>query len=864
MSDHLPLKCLVHVNLSRATQRQASTDKPQRIRWEKVNKEDYKRRVTEELHSIQDATNSLSTMDIKVSKINEILVKSAKDLQPTRLKPKRKPKLAVWTQDIKQALSEKKKAFFNWKKENRPTAKDNALVINKKQSTQKLRKMCRMESARQREARRQEILDAKYEDSGLFHRLIRKQRGRLRQCVNELHVNGNIYHTEIDIMQGFREHFQSLAASSEVPGMDKRYCDTVSGEVTEIIDLCSSANYRHPDPLSMDQVKKAIESLNKGKAADFYGVTAEHFIYGGEELLRTTTDILNNLYKFGQLTDSMKTGVLTPVFKKKGSSNDVKNYRGITILPTLTKILETVLKETVRPAVERCQNKLQRGFTQNSSPMNCSLILEEVIREAKDLKEPLYIAFLDVKAAFDVVSHASLLRKLFHIGIEGPEWSLIHSMHVGAESVVKWEGATSDPFQVQQGVRQGGILSTDLYKLYGNRLLNRLTDLAIGAHIGETSCVAPTTADDMALVASELTVLQRLVNTSVDYSLMENYLLQPVKSVIVSLPNKGKKRQSPVDIDIHMNGVRMPVVQEAAHMGIIRSADSQESTVKQNIEKARRTIYCLMGAGLHGENGLDPDSSIHILQTYVLPLLVYGLEVLLPRKTLLDKLERAYKKFLKQILSLPNSTADPAIYILSGTIPIEGVIHKRALTLIGNISRLPDDSVEKKIAVRQLSVKGENSHSWFIDVKHILIKYGLPSPWEIMESTPTKFSWKRQVKKQVDAYWVDALVSKAALYPSLEYRKTDSYVPGKKHPVIQEAHGVKDISRIHTKVRVLTGVYVLQVNRAAFNQNGVNPTCLLCKEDDETTEHFILQCPALNHVRQPILEDIHVLHICQS
>ncbi|MCG8033052.1 MAG: endonuclease/exonuclease/phosphatase family protein, partial [Candidatus Thiodiazotropha taylori] len=521
VSDHLPLKCLVHVNLSRATQRQASTDKPQRIRWEKVNKEDYKRRVTEELHSIQDATNSLSTMDIKVSKINEILVKSAKDLQPTRLKPKRKPKLAVWTQDIKQALSEKKKAFFNWKKENRPTAKDNALVINKKQSTQKLRKMCRMESARQREARRQEILDAKYEDSGLFHRLIRKQRGRLRQCVNELHVNGNIYHTEIDIMQGFREHFQSLAASSEVPGMDKRYCDTVSGEVTEIIDLCSSANYRHPDPLSMDQVKKAIESLNKGKAADFYGVTAEHFIYGGEELLRTTTDILNNLYKFGQLTDSMKTGVLTPVFKKKGSPNDGKNYRGITILPTLTKILETVLKETVRPAVERCQNKLQRGFTQNSSPMNCSLILEEVIREAKDLKEPLYIAFLDVKAAFDVVSHASLLRKLFHIGIEGPEWSLIHSMHVGAESVVKWEGATSDPFQVQQGVRQGGILSTDLYKLYGNRLLNRLTDLAIGAHIGETSCVAPTTADDMALVASELTVL-RLVNTSVDYSLMEN------------------------------------------------------------------------------------------------------------------------------------------------------------------------------------------------------------------------------------------------------------------------------------------------------------------------------------------------------
>ena len=176
--------------------------------------------------------------------------------------------------------------------------------------------------------------------------------------------------------------------------------------------------------------------------------------------------------------------------------------------------------------------------------MNFSLILEEVIREAKDLKEPLYIAFLDVKAAFDVISHASLLRKLFHIGSDGSEWSLIHSMHAGVESVVKWEGITSGPFQVQQGVRQGGILSTDLYKLYGNNLLIRLTDLAIGAHIGGTSGVAPTTADNMTKAASELIVLQRLVNTSVDYSLMENYLLQPIKSVIVALLNQGKKQQS--------------------------------------------------------------------------------------------------------------------------------------------------------------------------------------------------------------------------------------------------------------------------------------------------------------------------------
>ena len=184
-------------------------------------------------------------------------------------------------------------------------------------------------------------------------------------------------------------------------------------------------------------------------------MTAEHFLHGGDELLHTTFNIFNSLFSVGKLTDCLKVGVLTQIYKKNGSSTDAKNYRGITILPTITKILETVLRGVARPAVEEVQSGLQRGFTQNSLPMNCSLIIEEVIRESKDFKQPLYIAFLGVKAAFGVVSHKSLLRKLFHIGVEGKEWSLIHSLLKGNESVVKLEGSTTSSFKVRQGAVKG-------------------------------------------------------------------------------------------------------------------------------------------------------------------------------------------------------------------------------------------------------------------------------------------------------------------------------------------------------------------------------------------------------------------------
>ena len=89
----------------------------------------------------------------------------------------------------------------------------------------------------------------------------------------------------------------------------------------------------------------------------------------------------------------MKLGVLTLVFNRKGSNLDAKNYRGITITPTIAKILESVLRERIKPIVLESQNGLQRGFAEGSSPINCSLILEEYIRNNMDLSEPTYIHF---------------------------------------------------------------------------------------------------------------------------------------------------------------------------------------------------------------------------------------------------------------------------------------------------------------------------------------------------------------------------------------------------------------------------------------------------------------------------------------
>ena len=110
-----------------------------------------------------------------------------------------------------------------------------------------------------------------------------------------------------------------------------------------------------------------------------------------------------------------------------------------------------------------------------------------------------------------------------------------------------------------------------------------------------------------------------------------------------------------------------------------------------------------------------------------LSVLLYGLEVIVPTGKTLTVLETQYKRFIKQVLSIPTTIADSAVYLLNGALLVEAVIHKRILSLFGNIMRLPNESIELQLIKRQLETKTYKSHSWFIVVKKVLLEYELPS-----------------------------------------------------------------------------------------------------------------------------------------
>jgi hypothetical protein len=101
-----------------------------------------------------------------------------------------------------------------------------------------------------------------------------------------------------------------------------------------------------------------------------------------------------------------------------------------------------------------------------------------------------------------------------------------------------------------------------------------------------------------------------------------------------------------------MNDKFLAKAEKAPHIGIQRdSKNSTLATIEENLKKIKKSTLQPNGIRTTRENGLDPATAISILRTYVIPIMLYGLETLLPAGRPFDLLERQYKKMIKQILS---------------------------------------------------------------------------------------------------------------------------------------------------------------------------------------------------------------------
>ena len=243
---------------------------------------------------------------------------------------------------------------------------------------------------------------------------------------------------------------------------------------------------------------------------------------------------------------------------------------------------------------------------------------------------------------------------------------------------------------------------------------------------------------------------------------------------------------------------------------------------KENIEDrlkiARRTVYALLGPGLHARKGMSPIVSAKLWQTYVIPRSLYGIEVLNYTKTDILKFEKLQLKICRQIQGLPNRTANAAVYILLGLEPIQSVVDRLLLTFFGCIIQ-DEDSIEYRIVERQLQMPSENINTFVNSLKAVLHKYGLPKPDELLETVPTKQQWKITVKDATQKYWEEKWEKEKSEKSTMKFLDIKKKSIGNPHKIWNLAPKTTlEVRKAGVKAKLITRTYTLQSDKAKFTK----------------------------------------------
>ena len=161
-----------------------------------------------------------------------------------------------------------------------------------------LRQIYRRENAHQCMRDKQEIPDAKDQDTALLFRFVYKHRNKPGVHLNELHVGESIFKAEEEILEGWKKYFSELATELSNPLFNDKDRDFVHQELLDIIDICESTS-----DLYDTVIEAMLWVLSKCKVPAIYAMNTEHRVLASDALMSVLTSLLNSIFIFGDLPE---------------------------------------------------------------------------------------------------------------------------------------------------------------------------------------------------------------------------------------------------------------------------------------------------------------------------------------------------------------------------------------------------------------------------------------------------------------------------------------------------------------------------------------------------------------------------------
>ena len=317
-------------------------------------------------------------------------------------------------------------------------------------------------------------------------------------------------------------------------------------------------------PTDPQEVKDLTMSSKSKNSTGLDRISSKKLKHMPDKIFFHLSEIFNMSLSQGKFIDSFKIAKVVPIFKD-GSRTDIGNYRPISLVSNIGKILEKIVNKRILKFLHKTNFffKNQFGFRKNRSTEQATSLLSNMITKSLENNNYVLNIFCDMSKAFDCIEIPILLDKLNHYGVRGIPLAWIEDYLSGRSQKVQLGNVLSETICfLNHGTAQGSILGPLLFLIYINDLPNCLDNSEAILFADDTTLVSEHSNHDtlIAIGSEELASLY-------DWLCANKLSLNLGKTKSIVFRTSRRHLRGPLNV-LSLNGNKIDMVDNHIFLGV--------------------------------------------------------------------------------------------------------------------------------------------------------------------------------------------------------------------------------------------------------------------------------------------------------